>query len=105
MDANRQWVIEGCYADLLKIAIPQSSKIIYLNLPVEVCISNAERRPWEPHKYESKAAQDVNLAMLTAWIAQYTIRDDTFSKSAHEALFDSYKGEKTMYTSNERYSM
>jgi len=102
LNSNSQWVVEGCYSDLLEIVIPEASEIIFLNLPVETCIANAKRRPWEPHKYESKEAQDSNLQMLISWIAQYPDRDDTFSMSSHMALYDGYEGEKTMYTSNER---
>jgi uncharacterized membrane protein YbaN (DUF454 family)/adenylate kinase family enzyme len=92
--ANPGWVIEGCYTDLLELAAPYSSEIIFLNLPVETCIANAKKRPWEPHKYESKDAQDANLAMLIDWIAQYTERDDTFSRGAHEAFYEAYAGQK-----------
>lgn len=97
---NNGWVIEGCYSDLLQITLPSASEIIYLNLSVADCIANAKRRPWEPHKYESKQAQDANLSMLIEWIAQYTERSDTFSQASHQALFDSYQGKKTMHTSN-----
>jgi hypothetical protein len=93
-------VVEGCYADLLEIAIPLASEVIFMNLPIESCVRNAKQRPWEPHKYESKAAQDDNLEMLIDWIRQYTLRDDTFSQSAHQALFDGYTGKKIMHTSN-----
>lgn len=104
VSTNKGWVIEGCYSDLLEIAIPFSSEIIFLNLPIDTCIANARRRPWEPHKYESREAQDANLELLTGWIAQYEERDDTFSRSSHEALFNGFKGKKTMYTDNERRS-
>jgi len=100
--SNGQWVIEGCYSDLLEIVIPESSEIIYLNLPIDACISNAKNHPWEPHKYISKKTQDKNLDMLINWITQYSERDDTFSKSAHMALYGNYEGKKTMYTNNER---
>lgn len=102
MESNAEWVIEGCYADLLAIALPEASEIIYLDLSVEACIDNAKRRPWEPHKYESKDAQDGNLAMLVEWISQYEKRDDEFSKSAHKRLVEAYKGKKTIYTCNKR---
>lgn len=102
LDDNECWVIEGCYSDLLEIVLPVSSEIIFLNLPVEICIANAKNRSWEPHKYVSKEAQDENLDMLMDWIAKYTDRDDAFSKSSHEALYDFYEGKKTMYTKNER---
>ncbi len=100
--ANSAWVIEGCYSDLLELVTQQADEVIFLNLPVSVCIENAKNRPWEPHKYESKEAQDENLEMLVDWISQYAHRHDTFSKAAHEKLFAEFQGKKTMYVSNER---
>jgi adenylate kinase family enzyme len=100
METNKCWVIEGCYSDLLDLAIPEATEIIYMNLPVEACIANAKKRPWEPHKYESRDAQDANLEMLIDWIAQYAERQDSFSKTAHKTLFDQYGGKKTMHRQN-----
>ncbi len=71
VEANPSWVIEGCYADLLALVIEQSTEIIYMNLPVDLCVVNARNREWEPHKYKSRAAQDANLEMLIGWIEQY----------------------------------
>jgi adenylate kinase family enzyme len=98
--AHDNWVIEGCYADLLEIVTPKADKVIFLNLPASACVENAKNRPWEPHKYESKEAQDENLDMLIDWISQYTSRNDTFSKVAHVKLFEEFQGKKTMYVSN-----
>lgn len=93
---NQNWVIEGCYSDLLELALSQATEIIFLNIPVETCIANAKQRPWEPHKYESRQAQDANLDMLIDWIAQYSKRNDTFSYTSHRAMYDSYAGSKKM---------
>ena len=98
--ANVNWVIEGCYADLINILLPQASEIIFMDLPVELCISNARQRPWEPHKYASKAAQDANLAMLIDWISQYEARDDEFSYRSHTSLYENFQRKKTSYVSN-----
>ena len=73
-----------------------------MNLPIETCIANAKARPWEPHKYESKKAQDKNLEMLIGWISMYSERTDTFSAFAHNRLYKQYAGKKSMVTSNER---
>jgi len=62
----------------------------------------AKARPWEPHKYPSKEDQDNNLAMLLDWIAQYSVRPDTFSHAAHSQLYERYVGKKTMYVSNDQ---
>ncbi len=102
IENNDAWVIEGCYADLLELAANYAEEIIFLDLPIELCIENARNRPWEPHKYESKLAQDQNLDMLVDWIAQYDERNDVFSRSAHTALYEQFAGAKTMFTSNAR---
>ena len=101
INSNTGWVIEGCYSDLLEIALPYSNEIVFMNLPVELCIENARNRPWEPHKYESKEAQDNNFNMLIDWIAQYPQRTDVFSKASHATLYENYAGKKRMVKSNE----
>jgi len=98
---HKNWVVEGCYTDLLEILESNCDEIIFMNLPIEDCISNAKARPWEPHKYKSKAAQDQNLDMLIAWIEQYHERDDTFSYTAHEEFYNNYRGTKKMITRNQ----
>lgn len=100
LSQNNKWVIEGCYSDLFELLMPNVQQVIFLNLSVESCIENARNRPWEPHKYESKDAQDANLEMLVDWISQYKNREDSFSHSAHMGLYKSFAGEKYMYTSN-----
>ncbi|MCG8316280.1 MAG: AAA family ATPase [Pseudomonadales bacterium] len=102
INKHDQWVIEGCYADLLELTLPYSSEIIFMDLPIQLCIDNARNRPWEPHKYESKAAQDANLQMLIDWISQYEKRKDTFSRASHHKLFVNFAGKKKRYTNNQR---
>ncbi|WP_447895666.1 AAA family ATPase [Vreelandella sp. GE22] len=95
-----EWVVEGCYADLLERVAPFAKEAIFMNLPVHLCQENARYRPWEPHKYESKQAQDDNLPMLLDWIAGYRERDDALSYGAHKALFEGFQGKKSELTCN-----
>ena len=99
-NSHSGWVIEGCYADLLDGVLTDADQVIFMNLPVSACIENANSRPWEPHKYDSKAAQDANLPMLIDWITQYDIRADSFSKAAHLDLYQRFSGDKIMQTNN-----
>jgi adenylate kinase family enzyme len=101
---HQNWIIEGCYTDLLELVTYCATQMIFLNLPIDACIDNAKNRPWEPHKYASKSAQDANVDMLINWISQYDKRKDTFSKIAHKKLFEAFKGEKVEYYKNKRYS-
>lgn len=98
INANKSWVIEGCYTDLLNIAGSTTTDIIFLDIGLEQCIQNARERAWEPHKYDSKAAQDANLEMLIDWIKAYDKREDNFSSKAHEAFFQSFTGKKKRIT-------
>lgn len=106
---HESWVIEGCYSDLLEqLTINReggllkdkkkalANEIIFLDLPIETCIIHAKNRPWEPHKYPSKQDQDNNLPMLIDWIKAYETRTDTFSKLAHQKLYNRFMGKKTI---------
>ena len=97
---HSSWVIEGCYADLIEIATPHATEMIYLKLSIDDCVSNARNRPWEPHKYPSKELQDKNLDMLIEWIRTYPNRDDACSLAAHEKLYQDFQGIKTIEIKN-----
>ena len=100
ISTNNNWVIEGCYTDLLDIVCSEVSEIIFLNLPVELCIENARNRPWETHKYKSKEDQDKNLSMLIDWITEYKNRDDEFSYKSHFEFYNTFVGKKSMIKHN-----
>lgn len=94
LDDAHDWVIEGCYADLLEHVANKANELIFLNPGVDVCIKNCRNRPWEPHKYASKEEQDKNLDMLINWVKEYETRDDEFSLKQHNILYDSFLGNK-----------
>lgn len=92
--ATEDWVIEGCYASLIEVALEFAPELILLDPGVDVCIGHCEARPWEPHKYASKEEQDKHLAFLLEWVRGYYRRDGEMSLSGHEVLFNAYAGPK-----------
>jgi SAM-dependent methyltransferase len=88
------WVIEGCYTDLLAMVRRAATEMVFLNPGVEACVAHCRARPWEPHKYATRVAQDANLAMLIGWVRGYPSRSDTCSLVAHRALYDAFEGPK-----------
>jgi hypothetical protein len=104
IEEHPAWVIEGCYTDLLEACLPRCTRLVFLNPGIEAGVSNARLRPWEPHKYPSKEAQDANLAMLLGWIRDYEKRADVFSLKAHRTLFDAFTGAKSELESLQRIS-
>jgi len=88
------WIIEGCYTDLIEASFPWNPELIFLDPGREVCIVNARRRPFEPHKYRTKEDQDERLEFLITWIAEYYERNDPISLLSHQSIFDRYRGPK-----------
>jgi len=94
IDAHDEWIIEGCYGDLVEAALPHCSELVFINPGVERCVEHCRARPWEPDKYPSQAEQDKYLAFLIDWVKQYPTRDDEFGLARHRAIFDAFEGPK-----------
>lgn len=92
---HEQWVIEGCYGELVEAASGQCTELVFLNPGLETCLAQNRTRPWEPHKYATPEEQDAMLANLQAWVASYYERDDPWSYRSHRRIFDSFEGRKS----------
>jgi len=92
--ANDQWIIEGCYADVIDASLRWEPELVLLNPGEEVCLRHCRARPWEPHKYASKVEQDAHLSFLLGWVADYYGRDGRMSLRAHRDVFERYAGRK-----------
>ena len=88
------WIVEGCYSDLIAVSLRHCPLLIFLDPGMERCLENCRKRPWEPHKFGSQAEQDNKLAFLLNWVREYYTRDGPMSLHAHEALFRTYAGPK-----------
>lgn len=97
---NEKWVIEGCYASLLPIAMAKATEIIFLDPGVDACLENCRARPWERHKYSSQEEQDNHLEMLLDWVTTYKSRTDEFSYLEHKSLFEAFERTKQRIGSN-----
>ena len=93
-ETNKAWVIEGCYAGLVRVALQFLPTLLFLEPGVDACLSNCHSRPWEPHKYKSRYEQDQKLEFLLTWVREYYVREGDLSLMAHQALFDAYPGPK-----------
>ncbi len=92
--ASPDWVIEGCYANLVAASLEFAPRLVWLNPGQAQCLANCRNRPWEPHKYASKAEQDQRLAFLLSWVSDYYHRDGEMSLAAHSAMYANFGGPK-----------
>jgi adenylate kinase family enzyme len=89
-----EWVVEGCYADLLELTLNDATELRFLNPGVEVCIAQCRARPWEPEKYATPEEQERMLDFLLTWVREYETRTDEYSLARHRELFDRFTGPK-----------
>lgn len=92
--SHEDWIVEGCYANLIEPALSYSPCLILLNPGEEACLANCRARPWEPHKYATRSEQDANLPFLLSWVSEYYVRSGPLSLAAHRACFEAYRGLK-----------
>jgi adenylate kinase family enzyme len=104
LQSNKEWVIEGCYGDLIEAALPYCTELRFLNPGVEVCVAHCHRRPWESEKFSSPENQAAMLGMLVQWVRQYDTRDDEYGLKRHRQVFERFDGPKREYTSVASYS-
>lgn len=98
LTSHAEWVIEGCYGDLVEAAAAHCTELRFLNPGAEVCIANARNRPWEPSYCESPEQQQQFLAPLIEFIREYETRTDEYGLARHRAIFDAHIGPKCEYT-------
>ena len=104
IENNDQWIIEGCYSDLVEAALPYCTELRFLNPGIEACVANCNRRPWEPEKFSSAAEQNAMLDQLIQWVREYDSRDDEYGLKRHRQIFDSFPGRKCEYNSVASYT-
>ena len=78
----------------LACSLASAASVVFLNPGLEACLAHNRARPWEPHKYASKQAQDAMLANLQDWVAGYYHRADAWSYAGHRRIFDMHAGPK-----------
>lgn len=95
---HEDWIIEGCYGDLVEAALPYCTELIFLNPGIDICVENCLKRPWESDKFSSPDEQEIMLNQLIDWVKQYEIRDDEYGLKKHRQIFDNFTGNKKEYT-------
>jgi adenylate kinase family enzyme len=103
IDDNEQWIIEGCYSDLVEVALPFCEELRFLNPGIEVCVENCLKRPWEPEKFSTENEQKETLASLISWVREYETRTDEYGLQRHRQLFERFSGKKREYKSINEY--
>ena len=98
LEAHDEWIVEGCYGDLVEAALPFADELRFLNPGTEVCVAHCHARPWEPDKFATPEAQQAMLDTLIEWVRRYDTRDDEYGLARHRAIYLAYPGRKREHT-------
>ena len=93
--ANVSWVVEGCYADLIRAALEFSAVLLFLD-PAGTAPPTAAPAPGRTSS--SRAAQDERVAYLLDWVRAYYTRAGELSHAGHVATYEDYRGPKHRFT-------
>ncbi len=99
LETHTRWVIEGCYSEWVDLASGRCTELVFLNPGEAVCLAHCRARPWEPHKFASRAEQDKMLDFLLGWVSAYYTREESCSLARHQRLFRAFAGPKREVTS------
>ena len=91
--ADDAWVIEGVFGWLANEALPRATALIWLDVPVEDCIANVKARG------QKSGGDAASFAALIEWVADYRVRTNANSRTAHERAFDAFAGHKVRISS------
>lgn len=100
---GRSAVVEGCYGDLVAALMEPVDLLVWLDLPVAVCVANCEQRPFEPHKWPTAEEQRAFLPKALAFVREYPTRTDDLGKAAHHSLFRAHSGPKSRWETPPRW--
>ncbi len=98
ISGHSEWMLEGCYGELVEAALPHCTELRFLNPGVAACVENCRKRPWEPDKFPSPEEQDKMLADLISWVREYERREDEYGLARHRAIYDNFHGTKQEYS-------
>ena len=100
---NENWIIEGCYSEIIEAVLEFCDELIFLNPGVDACIAHCRSRPWEPEKFDSRREQDKNLENLLQWVRSYESRTDEYGLARHRKLYESFLGKKREFNHPSEY--
>lgn len=98
---NKLWVAEGVFGDIVNRYVPEASELIWLDMPWELCRKRLEQRGSESKKHMSRIQSTEGLKKLIEWAQQYYTRTNLRSKLGHQQIFESFKGVKQHFKSEE----
>lgn len=83
------WIIEGVYGWLIKVILPRTTTLVFLDLPEDECIANIRARG------KQGGETDASFEELIDWVSKYRGRPDSWSSfESHLRMFDEFPNEK-----------
>jgi adenylate kinase family enzyme len=82
------WIIEGVYGWLAQEAISRATALIWLDTPVDECVSNLRQRGLR------RVGDPASLAALLDWASDYLQRQSSSSFVGHERIFETFRRQK-----------
>lgn len=96
--AEESWILEGVFGDLIEIAVPRATHLIFLDKSWEECRAALLERGVQAEKHPNLDEANRSFAELLEWASKYGERTNSRSQSAHRKLYDEFPRAKSRFT-------
>ncbi len=96
---HSEWVIEGCYGDLLEQVLPYASEVRFLNPGVEACIANCRARPGNGRNTIRRRPRIRSWTSCSIGCVSMRVAPMSTSLARHRELFEGFRGPKVELSS------
>ncbi|RQU71002.1 adenylate kinase [Burkholderia cenocepacia] len=86
--AGERWVIEGIYGWIVSEILSAATALVWIDVDESECIENIRQRGMR------RGGDAQSFAELLKWANSYRYRTGSSSYGAHEAIFNSFRGQK-----------
>ncbi len=92
--SRSSWVAEGVFGKIASKFLPQASVLVWLELPLDVCVNRLRIRGSESKRHMNREQSENGLSELLAWAGSYYERTGSSSCAAHQTMYDTFAGER-----------
>lgn len=96
------WIVEGVFGELAARYLDDAELLILLDLDWPTCKARLQARGSESKRHLGREQSEKGLRDLIDWASHYYDRSDGRSWSGHQALFNTFRGDRICLTTQEK---
>lgn len=98
---SASWIVEGVFGELAAAYLDEAELMIWLDIDWQTCKTRLQARGSESKRHMDREQSEQGLRDLIEWASHYYDRNDSRSRSGHQALFEGFRGDRSRFASQD----